>query len=148
MSSSNLPLEELTVRLKSTIGAVTLQICPFWPTDPQIWFAQVEVQFNTHDISSERTKVNHIVASLMPEYTQEVCNLILSPLPSAPHTTCTAASEHKEISNSCSTLKICVTTSRHNSCIECSSYWVKRLTQLTTPSFKSCFYNASQLMLG
>ena len=104
MTSTDSPLEEPTDRHESTIGAVTLKIPPFWPADPQIWFAQVEAQFSTCGISSEKTKFDHIVASLVPEYAQAVRDLVLSPPSSTPYTTLkaqliqrTAASEQRRL---------------------------------------------------
>ena len=124
MTSTDLPLEEPTDRHESTIGAVTLKIPPFWPADPQIWFGQVEAQFSTRGISSEKTKFDHIVASLAPEYAQEVRDLVLSPPSSTPYATLKAQLiqlQSREGSNSCSTLKIWVIRNQHSSSVECSS---------------------------
>jgi hypothetical protein len=53
----------------------------FWPAAPRIWLAQVEAQFATRNISSQRTKFDHVIASLSHEYATEVQDIILSPPP-------------------------------------------------------------------
>ena len=59
------------------VEAYSIKIPPFWPSDPQVWFIQVEAQFAARGIMAQQTKYHHIVASLSPEIATEIRDLLL-----------------------------------------------------------------------
>ena len=68
-----------------TVAAIQIKLPPFWSKDPELWFAQIESQFATHMITVSKTKFDHVVSSLSPEFATKVCDLLLQPPAENPH---------------------------------------------------------------
>ena len=66
-------------------SAVSLKLPDFWPSDPELWFAQAEALFAAQNITQEKTKFGHVVRVLPAQYASEVRDIILRP-PEAPYT--------------------------------------------------------------
>ena len=61
------------------LAAVSVKLPPFWPSDSQLWFTQVQAQFAIHGITSQKTMFDYVIASLAPKFATEIRDLILTP---------------------------------------------------------------------
>ena len=84
--------------------SITLKLPPFWPSDPELWFAQVEAQFSCRRITAQKSKFDHVVACLTPQFAAEVRDLLLKPPAESPYdqlkeqlTKRTTASEQRKL---------------------------------------------------
>ncbi|KFD51218.1 hypothetical protein M514_07818 [Trichuris suis] len=62
MLSGNAPIPNDSTQHSE--NAVSLKLSTFWTSQPQVWFEQVEAQFNLHQISADTTKYYHVVSAL------------------------------------------------------------------------------------
>lgn len=79
------PVPERDRSAGGAVSAFTLKLPPYWSSDPEMWFQQVEAQFRTRGITAQRTKFDYIVASLSPEFATEVRDLIIRPPDTDPY---------------------------------------------------------------
>lgn len=63
----------------SDVFKVGIRIPPFWPEEPEIWFAQVEGQFANSGIVNDTTKFNHVIGQLDHQFAKEVKDIIINP---------------------------------------------------------------------
>lgn len=68
-------LEEST----SAVDRVAVRLPPFWSEDAEIWFAQVEAQFEISGITTDSTKYFQVIRELDPKTAREVRDIITKP---------------------------------------------------------------------
>ncbi|RUS68706.1 hypothetical protein EGW08_023533 [Elysia chlorotica] len=76
-------IDALTSHLQSvapsSINAVSIKLPEFWTTSPEVWFARVEVQFGTKNITADQTKYDYVVSALDITTAEEVQDVLVHP---------------------------------------------------------------------
>ena len=70
---------------ESKVAACAIEIRSFCPSDPMLWFTQVEAQFLLRGITAHVTKFHHVLANLSQENATEVRDLLMNPPAENPH---------------------------------------------------------------
>ena len=90
--------------LGTNVAAMSIKLPPFWPSDPHVWFAQVEARFATRHITQQQTMFDYVVSSLQLEVVTEVRDLFLALPENTPYNALksqlikrTAASEQRRL---------------------------------------------------
>ena len=61
------------------VNRVGAKLPALWTERPDLWFKDVEAQFELAKVISEETKYHHVVASLDQQQAIKVCELISNP---------------------------------------------------------------------
>ncbi|KAK5649567.1 hypothetical protein RI129_000596 [Pyrocoelia pectoralis] len=67
------------------IAAVNVKLPPFWRKDVNIWFLQIESQFFTARITTEKTKYHHVLGSLESDVVSLISDFFKKELSSTPY---------------------------------------------------------------
>lgn len=76
MATKNSEKIEATIVMDAEANKVSIKIPPFWREKPDIWFYQVEAQFQINKITTEETKFNYLISQLEPKYVENIWDII------------------------------------------------------------------------
>uniref|UniRef100_A0A1Y1MXV9 DUF7041 domain-containing protein n=1 Tax=Photinus pyralis TaxID=7054 RepID=A0A1Y1MXV9_PHOPY len=71
--------EALDAPDRPEVYRVQMKLPPFWPTDPEMWFAQVENHFTISGITQDETKYGYVASSLEAKYACEIRDILTQP---------------------------------------------------------------------
>lgn len=61
------------------VNKVAVRAPPFWPEEPELWFAQLESQFTLGGITQDGTKYAHVLSQIDTKFAREVKDVITNP---------------------------------------------------------------------
>ncbi|XP_025270816.1 uncharacterized protein LOC112639866 [Camponotus floridanus] len=76
-----MPKKENTIIVKDdeTVNRVAVRIPPFWPENPELWFAQLEGQFTLGAITDDDVRYGYVLSKLEPRQAKEIKDVITNP---------------------------------------------------------------------
>lgn len=63
----------------ATVSRIAVRIPPFWHEKPEIWFAQIEAQFEIARINRDSSKFNTVVSAIESKVLTQISDAVLSP---------------------------------------------------------------------
>ena len=72
-------LQSISMQPGSQLNAVSIKLQEFWTTSPEVWFARVEAQFGTKNITQDQTRYDYVVSALDFKTAEEVQDVLVSP---------------------------------------------------------------------
>lgn len=64
---------------ESKVNRIAVRIPPFWPEEPELWFAQLEGQFSLCGITQDEAKYAYVLSKMEPRQAREIKNVITHP---------------------------------------------------------------------
>ena len=62
------------------VSTVSIKLPEYWIKSPEVWFARVESQFGTKDITQDQTKYDYVVSALEINTAEEVQAILINPI--------------------------------------------------------------------
>lgn len=75
----NPPQEPVTPFSDVQVHRLALKLPGFWDNHPDLWFANIEAQFETSGITQDSTKFYHVVSALTSDIMSHVSDIVLTP---------------------------------------------------------------------
>ncbi|GFS18578.1 transposon Ty3-G Gag-Pol polyprotein [Elysia marginata] len=70
---------QLLVRAGGHINSVSIKLPEIWTTSPKVWFARVEAQFVTKNITQDQTRCDYVVSALDVKTAEEDQDVLVKP---------------------------------------------------------------------